>query len=221
MLDLAFMGKVLPLYYEGALLTLRVGAIGILLALAVGMVTAVARYWRIPILNTAAVIYTEFSRNTPLLVQLFFLYFGLPKVGIRISGEWCAIIGLAFLGGSYMAEALRAGLESVSTVQTESARVLGLTPFQTMMLVVLPQAVCGIGSAVWSANIIFLIKEISVVSAIALPDLMYVTKDLIGNSYKTDESLILLVSAYVVLLLPISLLGYWLEKKVRYAGFGN
>ena len=59
MLDLAFMGKVLPLYYEGALLTLRVGAIGILLALAVGMVTAVARYWRIPILNTAAVIYLE------------------------------------------------------------------------------------------------------------------------------------------------------------------
>jgi len=208
------MGKVLPLYYEGALLTLRVGAIGILLALAVGMVTAVARYWRIPILNT------EFSRNTPLLVQLFFLYFGLPKVGIRISGEWCAIIGLAFLGGSYMAEALRAGLESVSTVQTESARVLGLTPFQTMMLVVLPQAF-AVSVPPLVANIIFLIKEISVVSAIALPDLMYVTKDLIGNSYKTDESLILLVSAYVVLLLPISLLGYWLEKKVRYARFGN
>ena len=208
------MGKVLPLYYEGALLTLRVGTIGILLALAVGMVTAVARYWRIPI------IYTEFSRNTPLLVQLFFLYFGLPKVGIRISGEWCAIIGLAFLGGSYMAEALRAGLESVSTVQTESARVLGLTPFQTMMLVVLPQAF-AVSVPPLVANIIFLIKEISVVSAIALPDLMYVTKDLIGNSYKTDESLILLVSAYVVLLLPISLLGYWLEKKVRYAGFGN
>ena len=207
------MGKVLPLYYEGALLTLRVGAIGILLALAVGMVTAVARYWRIPILNTAAVIYTEFSRNTPLLVQLFFLYFGLPKVGIRISGEWCAIIGLAFIGGSYMAEALRAGLESVSTVQTESARVLGLTPFQTMMLVVLPQAF-AVSVPPLVANIIFLIKEISVVSAIALPDL-------IGNSYKTDESLILLVSAYVVLLLPISLLGYWLEKKVRYAGFGN
>ena len=220
MLDLAFMGKVLPLYYEGALLTLRVGTIGILLALAVGMVTAVARYWRIPILNTAAVICTEFSRNTPLLVQLFFLYFGLPKVGIRISGEWCAIIGLAFLGGSYMAEALRAGLESVSTVQTESARVLGLTPFQTMMLVVLPQAF-AVSVPPLVANIIFLIKEISVVSAIALPDLMYVTKDLIGNSYKTDESLILLVSAYVVLLLPISLLGYWLEKKVRYAGFGN
>ena len=106
------MGKVLPLYYEGALLTLRVGAIGILLALAVGMVTAVARYWRIPILNTAAVIYTEFSRNTPLLVQLFFLYFGLPKVGIRISGEWCAIIGLAFIGGSYILQVVKRSLKA-------------------------------------------------------------------------------------------------------------
>lgn len=142
------MGKVLPLYYEGALLTLRVGAIGILLALAVGMVTAVARYWRIPILNTAAVIYTEFSRNTPLLVQLFFLYFGLPKVGIRISGEWCAIIGLAFLGGSYMAEALRAGLESVSTVQTESARVLAPYALPDDDARRAAAGVCGIGSAV-------------------------------------------------------------------------
>lgn len=122
------MGKVLPLYYEGALLTLRVGAIGILLALAVGMVTAVARYWRIPILNTAAVIYTEFSRNTPLLVQLFFLYFGLPKVGIRISGEWCAIIGLAFLGGSYMAEALRAGLESAQRCRQNRHAYSALRP---------------------------------------------------------------------------------------------
>ena len=96
----------------------------------------------------------------------------------------------------------------------------GAKDYFLMMLVVLPQAF-AVSVPPLVANIIFLIKEISVVSAIALPDLMYVTKDLIGNSYKTDESLILLVSAYVVLLLPISLLGYWLEKKVRYAGFGN
>ena len=182
MLDLAFMGKVLPLYYEGALLTLRVGAIGILLALAVGMVTAVARYWRIPILNTAAVIYTEFSRNTPLLVQLFFLYFGLPKVGIRISGEWCAIIGLAFLGGSYMAEALRAGLESVSTVQTESARVLGLTPFQTMMLVVLPQAVKNVLPALGN-EVVTMVKESSICSTLGMVELMFAAKTVATSTY--------------------------------------
>ena len=219
-MDWSFMERFAPLYVQAAGLTLRIGSLGIALSLGVGLLCCLARYYRVPGLRQISRAYIELARNTPLLVQLFFLYFGLPKVGIRISGEWCAIIGLAFLGGSYMAEALRAGLESVSTVQTESARVLGLTPFQTMMLVVLPQAF-AVSVPPLVANIIFLIKEISVVSAIALPDLMYVTKDLIGNSYKTDESLILLVSAYVVLLLPISLLGYWLEKKVRYARFGN
>lgn len=214
------MEKVLPLYVEGALLTIRVGVIGILLALGVGVLISIIRFLKVPVLGWVASAYTELSRNTPLLVQLFFLYFGLPKIGIRISGEWCAIIGLAFLGGSYMAEALRSGLESVATIQTESARVLGFTPAQTMRLVVLPQAL-AVSIPPLVANVIFLIKEISVVSAIALPDLMYVTKDLIGNSYKTDESLLLLVSCYVVLLLPVSLFGSWLERRVRYAGFGN
>lgn len=214
------MEKVFPLYVEGALLTIRVGVIGILLALGVGVLISVIRFLKVPVLGWVASAYTELSRNTPLLVQLFFLYFGLPKIGIRISGEWCAIIGLAFLGGSYMAEALRSGLESVATIQTESARVLGFTPAQTMRLVVLPQAL-AVSIPPLVANVIFLLKEISVVSAIALPDLMYVTKDLIGNSYKTDESLLLLVSCYVVLLLPVSLFGSWLERRVRYAGFGN
>ena len=97
------MEKVFPLYVEGALLTIRVGVIGILLALGVGVLISVIRFLKVPVLGWVASAYTELSRNTPLLVQLFFLYFGLPKVGIRISGEWCAIIGLAFLGGSYMA----------------------------------------------------------------------------------------------------------------------
>ena len=215
MLDLAFMGKVLPLYYEGALLTLRVGTIGILLALAVGMVTAVARYWRIPILNTAAVIYTEFSRNTPLLIQLFFLYFGLPKVGIRISGEWCAIIGLAFLGGSYMAEALRAGLESVSTVQTESARVLGLTPFQTMMLVVLPQAIKNILPALGN-EFVTVIKESSIVSVIGLADLMFRTNDVIALSYKSLECLAVAALIYFVLTFISSRLVSLAERKLSH-----
>ena len=215
MLDLAFMGKVLPLYYEGALLTLRVGTIGILLALAVGMVTAVARYWRIPILNTAAVIYTEFSRNTPLLVQLFFVYFGLPKVGIRISGEWCAIIGLAFLGGSYMAEALRAGLESVSTVQTESARVLGLTPFQTMMLVVLPQAIKNILPALGN-EFVTVIKESSIVSVIGLADLMFRTNDVIALTFKSLACLAIAALCYFAMTFTGGRLIALAERKMNH-----
>lgn len=213
------MGKYLPWYIDGAILTIRVGIYGILLALVVGLVIALVRYYKIPILSPLAKGYMELSRNTPLLVQLFFLYFGLPKIGIRLSGEWCAVIGLAFLGGSYMAEALRSGLESVEAIQTESARVLGFSPLQTMRLIVLPQAL-AVAMPAFVANVIFLIKEISVVSAIALPDLMYVTKDLIGNYYRTDESLLMLVSAYIIILLPVSLLGTWLERRMRHAGFG-
>ena len=214
MLDLAFMGKVLPLYYEGALLTLRVGAIGILLALAVGMVTAVARYWRIPILNTAAVIYTEFSRNTPLLVQLFFLYFGLPKVGIRISGEWCAIIGLAFLGGSYMAEALRAGLESVSTVQTESARVLGLTPFQTMMLVVLPQAEKNVLPALGN-EVVTMVKESSICSTLGMVELMFAAKTVATATYISLAPYVLAAMMYFVITYPAGKAIEALERRMR------
>ena len=219
MLDWDFMGKYLPWYIDGAILTIRVGIYGILLALVAGLAVAVVRYYKVPILSPLAKIYMELSRNTPLLVQLFFLYFGLPKIGIRLSGEWCAVIGLVFLGGSYMAEALRSGLESVETIQTESARVLGFTPLQTMRLIVLPQAL-AVSMPAFVANVIFLIKEISVVSAIALPDLMYVTKDLIGNYYRTDESLLMLVSAYIIILLPVSLLGTYLERRMRHAGFG-
>ena len=214
MLDLAFMGKVLPLYYEGALLTLRVGTIGILLALAVGMVTAVARYWRIPILNTAAVIYTEFSRNTPLLVQLFFLYFGLPKVGIRISGEWCAIIGLAFLGGSYMAEALRAGLESVSTVQTESARVLGLTPFQTMMLVVLPQAIKNVLPALGN-EVVTMVKESSICSTLGMVELMFAAKTVATSTYISLAPYVLAALMYFCITYPAGKAIEALERRMR------
>ncbi|MDO5532747.1 amino acid ABC transporter permease [Sutterella sp.] len=214
-LDIGFIEKYFHLYVEGTVLTLQVGFAGIALAFLVGVVVALVRLLRIPVLAQIAGAYMELSRNTPLLVQLFFLYFGLPKIGIRLSGEWCAIIGLAFLGGSYMAEALRSGLEAVPKIQNESARVLGFSRFSAFRLIILPQAV----AVAWPgivANVIFLVKEVSVVSAIALPDLMYVAKDLIGNFYRTDEALLLLVAAYAVILLPISLAGSWLEGRIRH-----
>ena len=151
---------------------------------------------------------------------MFFLYFGLPKIGIRLSPELCGIIGLSFLGGAYMTETFRAGLETVERIQSESALSLGMSQSATMRYVVLPQAMAvSVPSLV--ANMIFLIKETSVFSGIALADLMYVTKDLIGIYYQTTEALFMLVIAYLVLLLPISLFGSWAERRLRYAGFGN
>ena len=219
-LNMEFMAKYAPLYVEAAGLTVKIAFWGVLFSLAVGFFCSAAQYYRIPVLRQVIAVYIELSRNTPLLVQLFFLYFGLPKIGLVFSSEVCAVIGLTFLGGSYMAEAFRSGLEAVERSQFESAASLGFSRWLTMKEIVFPQAL-ALSVPGLCANVVFLIKETSVVSAIALADLMYVAKDLIGLYYETDESLVMLVIAYLVILLPVSVLASLLERRLRYAGFGT
>ncbi|MDE6852809.1 MAG: amino acid ABC transporter permease [Lachnospiraceae bacterium] len=219
-MDFAYIKQFLPLYQRAAVLTVRIGVEGILLAFVIGLVCAVILYEKIPVLRQIVMVYIEISRNTPLLVQLFFLYYGLPKMGIALTPEICGILGLAFLGGSYMAEAFRSGLDGVDLIQRESAYSLGMNRLQAMRYVILPQAVSTSVPA-FLANIIFLLKETSVFSAISLMDLMFTAKDLIGLYYKTTESLFLLVVFYLIILLPVSILGAVVERRVRYAGFGT
>ena len=215
-----FIIKYLPLYQKAAVLTVKIGVIGIVFAVLVGLVCAAVQYYKIPVARQITAVYIELSRNTPLLVQLFFLYYGFPKIGVRLSAEVCGVVGLAFLGGSYMAEAFRSGLEAVDDVQKESALSLGLDSRQILGYVILPQALSTSVPAL-VANIIFLLKETSVFSAISLMDLMFTAKDLIGLYYKTTESLFLLVVFYLLILLPVSIVGTLLERRLRYAGFGD
>ena len=212
-----FIGKYLPMYEKAALLTVKIGIIGILFAILVGLICAAVQYYKVPVLRWIVEVYVELSRNTPLLVQLFFIYYGFPKIGIRMSAELC---GLAFLGGSYMAESFRSGLESVEPIQSESAISLGMNSRQVLGYVILPQAM-STSIPAFVANIIFLLKETSVFSAISLMDLMFTAKDLIGLYYKTTESLFLLVVFYLLILLPVSIIGSLVERRMRYAGFGD
>ena len=216
----SYMQEVLPLYGKAALLTVRIGLFGILFAILTGLLCSVIRQMRIPVLRTVVSVYIELSRNTPLLIQLFFIYYGLPKIGIRTNAEVCGIAGLAFLGGSYMAETFRSGLEAVGKIQHESAVSLGLTGLQAFRYVILPQAF-SISFPGITANVIFLLKETSVFSAISLMDLMFTAKDQIGLYYNTTECLLLLVAFYLVILLPVSLLGSLLERRIRHAEFGT
>lgn len=215
-MDFYFIQKFLPMYAEAARLTLIIGVIGIALSVMTGLVCALVKYYRVPVARQIASAYIELSRNTPLIVQLFFLYFGLPKAGIVWSSEACGIIGLAFLGGSYMAESFLGGLKSVGKIQLESAESLGFRRLQTMRYIVVPQAATVSVPAI-CANVIFLLKETSVFSAVSLADLMYVAKDLIGMYYNTWEALLMLVAAYLVLILPISIVFTIFEKKLRKA----
>lgn len=218
-MDIEAISSYFPLYVEAFILTVRIGWIGITLSLGIGIAGAFILHFKIPVLSMIVKTYVELFRNTPLLVQLFFIYFGLPKAGLVISAQNCGIIGLGLLGGSYMIEAIRSGLDAVPVSQTESAAALGFTRRQIFTNVILPQAVIG-GMPAVMANIIFLLKETSVFSAISLMDLMFTAKDLIGLYYDTTECLVLLVLFYIVMLLPVSALGSFIEKKVRYGSYG-
>ncbi|MBQ6058695.1 MAG: amino acid ABC transporter permease [Clostridia bacterium] len=210
----------LPLYRKAAGLTVRIGLLGIAAAILIGLFCTAVQRSRIPVLRQLVSGYIELSRNTPLLVQLFFLYYGLPKIGVPTNAVACGIAGLAFLGGSYMAEAFRSGVEAIDIIQEESAYSLGLSRGQTLRYVIFPQAF-SVSVPAFVANVIFLLKETSVFSAISLMDLMFTAKDLIGLYYKTTESLFLLVVFYLLILLPVSLLGALLERRTRHAGFGT
>lgn len=97
-MDLSVLSEAWPLYMQAMLVTLRIGAIGVAASLLLGWVCAALVHFRVPIARQLVAVYIELSRNTPLLVQLFFLYFGLPKIGLTLTGETCAIIGLTFPG---------------------------------------------------------------------------------------------------------------------------
>lgn len=215
-MDWSFIAHFGHFFVNAAYITVFISFFGVVFSVVIGLVCAGVEVTRVPVMYQIVRGYVELSRNTPLLVQLYFLYFGLPKIGLTFSAEACAIIGLAFLGGSYMSEAFRAGFQAVPKIQHESAQVLGFSSEQQFLHIVLPQALStSIPGVV--ANIIFLIKESSVVSAIALADVMYVTKDLIGMYYNTYESLTMLILTYLVILLPISILGTVAERRFDYA----
>ena len=219
-MDFGVIQEYFPLYVEAFFLTIKIGWIGIVLSLLIGVLGAFILYFKVPVLRAIIKVYVEIFRNTPLLIQLFFIYFGLPKAGLTISADKCGVIGLALLGGSYMIEALRSGLTAVPVSQTESAIALGFNKRQIFKDVILPQAISSSMPAVM-ANVIFLLKETSVFSAISLMDLMFTAKDLIGLYYDTTECLLLLVFFYIIMLLPVSIIGSMIEKKVRFASFGD
>lgn len=219
-MDINFIIEVLPLFQKALLLTIKLAFIGIFFSIIIGLVCNLLLAKESLFFNSLVNAYIELSRNTPLLIQLFFLYYGLPKFGIKLDEQICAIIGLSFLGGSYMSEALRAGIEVVHKNQIESGLSLGMNKFELFKYVILPQAI-SVSIPLIAANAIFLVKETSVVGIIAVKELMNLTKTLIGVYYKTYETMFLLIIFYLIILLPLSLILSYIERKMRYAEHGN
>lgn len=210
----------LPIFAKAFQLTIWLSAVGIILSIIVGIFCSLIQYFKVPILSQLITTYVELARNTPLLIQLFFLYYAFPVIGLKMSAQTCGIIGLVFLGGAYMAEGFTGGFAGVSSTQIDDGKALGMNNLQLARYVVFPQGF-ALSMPALTANIIFLIKETSIFSVIAIPELTNTALDLIGMYYRTNEYLLILVIAYAIILIPVIVLLTYLERKVRYGTFGD
>lgn len=201
---------------QGTLMTLWLTGASALLSLAIGIVVGVLRITPVRLLRVLAANYTEFFRNIPLLTVLFFIYFGVPNTGLRLSPVASAIWGLGLYTAAYVAEVIRAGLETVSKGNVEAARSLGLNFLQTLRYVQLPQAVRAAIPPLGTL-LIALLKNTSLASTITVGELLF-QADFVGNRTFNPNILLIAGAIYVALTLPTGALfnvieRHWLIKR--------
>lgn len=190
------------LIWDGVVMTLWLTLASAALSLIVGILIAVMRTAPLPPLAAIAAAYTEFFRNVPLLLVLFFFYYGLPNAGLRLSAISCAIWGLGLYTAAYVAEVIRSGLAAVSKGNLEAARSLGLNFIQSIRHVQLPQA---LRSAIppLGTLLIALLKNTSLASAITIPELFF-QGERVGSDTFNPDILLIIGLIYVALTLPIA-----------------
>jgi His/Glu/Gln/Arg/opine family amino acid ABC transporter permease subunit len=206
----------LPPLLLAAGVTLQLTAVTFCLACAIGLVFALLRTAKSRVIRRFAIAYIEVVRGLPALVILFMLYFGLGDLGIpwlRMNTFTAAVIGLGMQGGALLAEVFRSGIEALHRGQTEAALSIGMTPAQTTIYIILPQAVRVVLPPV--ANyLIGLLKETSICSIIATPELMLRAKDLASASFRPMHVFLLAGVLYFAMSYPLSLAVRRLEAKL-------
>jgi len=173
----------LPLMLKGALWTLLLAVCSVFFGAVIGTLVAIVRLARVPGLAQLAALYVSCMRGTPLLVQLFVIYFGLPSIGIQFDPITAGILGLSLNVGAYLSETIRGAINGVPHGQTNAALSLGLTRAQALCYVVGPQAL-RLAVPSLSNSLISLIKDTSLVSVIAVGELMLATKEVIATTFQ-------------------------------------
>jgi polar amino acid transport system permease protein len=189
--------------FDGTLLTLRLSALSMVLSLALAIVGAFARTSGPKWLRMIVAAYVEIIRNTPFLVQLFLIFFGLPTLGVRLDANTGALIALVLNGSAYTIEIVRAGIESIVHGQTEAAYALGLHRLQTFRLVILPQALRVVVPPLGSQFILLMLNS-SVVSVISADELTAATQDVQARTFRPFEAFITATVIYLILSLMFS-----------------
>lgn len=211
--DWHYVHEILPILGEAALITLQATLLGFALALVIGLVLAVCRMAANPLVRHAAAAVVEFIRSTPLLIQIFFLYYGLPEFGLALDAMLAGLIAIGLHYGAYCAEVYRAGIDNVPRGQWEAAAALNLSPQATFRRIILPQAIPPIVPALGN-YLVALFKETPLLSAIGVLELMQTAKILGSESFQYTEPITLVGLYFLVFSLLSSGLIRLLERRL-------
>jgi polar amino acid transport system permease protein len=210
--DWAFVWSIMPTLVEGVKITILATILGSIVAAGVGLVIALLRRSENRLISRPAGFFAEFIRGTPLLVQLYFLFYVLPDIGILLSPLVAGVIGLGLHYGTYTAEVYRAGIDNVPRGQWEAAKACNLNPTQTWTHIIMPQAIPPMIPAL--ANyFIAMFKETPLLSAITVLELMNQAKSIANSNYRYIEPMTL-VGVFFLVISIFSVFGLrWLERK--------
>jgi polar amino acid transport system substrate-binding protein len=210
----ALLQESMPLLLQGLALTLQLSALSLAIAMVLGILASLMGMSRNPVLRAINKVYVAIIRGTPLLVQGFFIYFGLTGVlGIRIPAFAAGTIALSLNAGGYLSEIFRGGIQAVDPGQYEAARSLGLSARQTTWRIILPQAIrICIPSVVnqWCITI----KDTSIICVIGLAELTRMGQTIIARNYRAFEMWIIVGALYFIVIYALTLLARVVEKKV-------
>lgn len=208
------MQRVFPFFLEAAWTTILLSVLTALLGLTCGIIGTSARLSRFALFRFLGAAYVSVFRGTPALIQLFILYFGGPQIGIQLDAFEAGVIGLGVNVGAYMTETMRGAIISVDKGQKEAARTLGLSRWQAMRNVILPQAMRLMVRPL-GVNINTLIKSTALVAAISVVELTYTAQRYIGSTYKPFEMFLIAGALYMIIIYVVGQGVAWADRKVR------
>tara|TARA_B100000989_G_C19489368_1_gene449046 strand:+ start:632 stop:1318 length:687 start_codon:yes stop_codon:yes gene_type:complete len=194
-LDFSIFVEYGPRILIGFWLTIKIVFAAIVIGLPISLLLVFARRSRLKIISWIAVSYIEIFRNTPFIIQVFLIYYVLPFYGLRLPAEQVGILALAAFGSAYFAEVIRGGIDAMPTGQLESARAIGMTEYQAMRYIVLPQAV-GVILPALSNQMLSLVKESAILSTITVQEMTMTAIRVQGETFRPFEAFIMIAALY-------------------------
>ncbi|WP_285426610.1 ectoine/hydroxyectoine ABC transporter permease subunit EhuD [Pseudomonas sp. efr-133-TYG-103a] len=210
--DYAFAWSIVPDLFDGLVVTVQVVVLGFLLAVLVGLLLALAQRTRFGVVRRLSAAYLSFFRNTPLMVQLYVLFFAFPLAGITLPAITTGVIGLGLYYGAYIAEAFRGAIDGVPAGQWEAARALDFDAATTWQRIILPQALKPM-LPVLGNYLIGMFKETPLLAVITIPELFQAAKQIAGMTYRYNEPYTVMALMFLAISIPTSLLFKYFERR--------